>query len=569
MARAGKRQRSVPAGPAAVTALVLAAGSSSRMGRPKPLVPVLGKSLLTRVLDAVRSVHPTETVVVLGAEAAQVQKESDLRGTTVVVNPKFAEGMSSSLRLGAASATSSSGPLLVVLGDQPFVEPATLQTLIDRHASGGAKIVIPTFEGVRGNPILLDRSLLPELNALRGDIGCRAIFPEHPQDLVEVPVTDPGILIDVDTPDELLRLEQALEGHRVPTPEMLRPLVVDRVRLHREGPVRGLSRVRILPDVLALATRLESAREPFALATVVSARPPTSGKPGFKAIIRPNGEVTGWVGGSCTGRVLLSEALRSMEDGVPRLIRLSPDAEEGGMPTPGIVTRRLECESGGTMEIYVEPHLPEPELLVVGEAPVAKALAALGGFLGYRVTVVAPGARASDFPEGVRWEPDIERLSTLVTPGTFAVIASTGMYDETALKSILPRSPRYVGLVSSHRRGQAVHDSLRAEGLSEAELKRIRNPAGLDIAARDPEEIALSILSEITKVRRSEAPPPPAPTAVPPTKAAALSSVDPICGMEVEASSPLKATYQGVVYRFCSESCLAKFRRAPARYVPA
>ncbi|MGA7860557.1 MAG: NTP transferase domain-containing protein [Thermoplasmata archaeon] len=566
MGSAGKRRRGAPSGPVDVTALVLAAGASSRMGRPKPLVSLLGKPLLARILETVRTIHPAETVVVLGAAADEVRSGVDLRGTTVVVNPEFTEGMGSSLRQGAAAATST-GPLLIVLGDQPFVNAATLRALLQRYASGGAKILVPTFQGVRGNPILLDHALLPELDSLRGDIGCRAIFPGHTTDLVEVPVSDPGILIDVDTPAELARLEHALQGLASPTADALLPFVADRVALHRAGPVRGLSRVRILPDVLPLAAELERAREPFALATVVSVRPPTSGKPGFKAIIRPSGEVTGWVGGSCTGRVLLAEALQSMKDGLPRLIRLSPDAEDGGMPTPGVVTRRLECESGGTMEIYVEPHLPEPELVVVGEAPVAKAVAALGGFLGYRVTVVAPGARASDFPDGIQWEPDLERLSKLVAPGTFVVVASTGMYDETALKAILPRSPQYVGLVSSHRRGNAVLDSLKADGFRTDQLSQIRNPAGVDIAARDPEEIALSILSEITKVRRTAPMPTPEENAAPASTAPA--SIDPVCGMEVEASSPLHTSYQGAVYRFCSEGCLAKFRRAPARYVSA
>ncbi|MFZ0830421.1 MAG: NTP transferase domain-containing protein [Thermoplasmata archaeon] len=567
MAGAGKRRRATVAGPAGFTALILSAGTSTRMGRPKPLVPVLGQPLLARVLETVRSVHPFETVVVLGADAERVRKGVDLSGTTVVVNPEFGEGMGSSLRRGAAAAAPSKGPVLILLGDQPFVSPATLRALVERHAAGTAKILVPTFEGVRGNPVLLDRAVLPELGDVRGDIGCRAIFPGHTADLVEVPVKDPGVLIDVDTPEELDRLEQALEGHPSPSAGALRPLVADRVAMHREGPVRGLSRTRILPDVFALATELERAREPFALATVVSVRPPTSGKPGFKAIIRPNREVIGWVGGSCTGRVLLAEALQSMEDGTPRLIRLSPDAEEGGMPTPGVVTRLLECESGGTMEIYVEPHLPQPELLIVGEAPVAKAVAALGGFLGYRVTVAAPGARASDFPDGVQWEPDLERLSKLTAAGAFVVVASTGMYDETALKAILLRSPRYVGLVSSHRRGQAVVASLKAEGLSSGQLSQIRNPAGLDILARDPEEIALSILSEITKVRRSTTV--PIETADVPRSSTAPASIDPICGMEVEATSPLHTAYQGVEYRFCSESCLAKFRRTPARYAAA
>ncbi|MCI4351883.1 MAG: NTP transferase domain-containing protein [Thermoplasmata archaeon] len=568
MGAGGKRRARASSSPAKVTALVLAAGSSSRMGRPKALVPVLGQPLLARVLDTVRRLRPAETVVVLGSESDRIRKGIDLRDTTVVVNPDFEEGMSSSLRIGAAAAAPSSRPMLIVLGDQPFVAPATLEALIERHASGSAKILIPTFEGVRGNPILLDRVILPELDSLRGDIGCRGIFPGHTSDLVEVPVRDPGILIDVDTPAEVAQLERALEGHPEPTAGALRPLVAERVAVHRKGPVRSLSHVRILPNVLALAIQLENAREPFALATVVSVRPPTSGKPGFKAIVRPTGEVTGWVGGSCTGRVLVAEALQSMEDGLPRLVRLSPDVEDGATAPAGIVTRRLECESGGTMEIYVEPHLPEPELLVVGEAPVAKALAALGGFLGYRVTIVAPGARPSDFPDGVRWAPELERLPEVVTPGTFAVIASTGMYDESALKMILPKMPRYVALVSSRRRGKAVVDSLRSEGLADAWLKQIRNPAGLDIAARDPEEIALSIFSEITKVRRSE-PTPLASKGPARPVSTAPPSIDPICGMEVEAASPLRTTYKGVVYRFCSDGCLAKFRRSPAKFTAA
>jgi molybdenum cofactor cytidylyltransferase len=194
------------------------------MGRPKPLVPILGQPLLTRVLQTVRSIDPAETIVVLGAGADRIRDQVDLRGITVVVNSEFQDGMGSSIRHGAEAAESK-GPLLIVLGDQPFVEPATLQALIRRHAAGEGKILIPTFEGVRGNPILLDRTLLPELDSLRGDAGCSALFPIHAADLVEVPVTDPGILIDVDTPDELARLEELVKSAGSPTEAALRPLI--------------------------------------------------------------------------------------------------------------------------------------------------------------------------------------------------------------------------------------------------------------------------------------------------------------------------------------------------------
>ncbi len=296
------------------------------MRTPKPLVPVLGRPLLDRVLASLRAAHIAEVVVVLGADAKKVQSAIDLGPANVVVNPRFHEGMSSSLRLGVGRASAGTDALLVVLADQPFVSPRTLNALVKQHASGEGKILIPTYEGIRGNPVLLDASLAPELGQLKGDIGCRAIFPGHEAEIREVAVRDPGVLIDVDTPEELGRVERTLKDQPDPTAEELRPLVAERVALHGEGPVRALARSPIRPDVLALATELEKAREPFALATVVSVRPPTSGKPGFKAIIRPNRDVLGWVGGSCTGRVLLAEALKSMQDGLPRLIRLSPDA---------------------------------------------------------------------------------------------------------------------------------------------------------------------------------------------------------------------------------------------------
>ena len=478
MGKAVKRHGKLDSRPTKITAVVLAAGSSSRMGRPKPLVPILGKTLLDRVLGGVRDSHVAEIVVVLGSNAKQIQSEIDLQGTTVVMNPQFDDGMSSSLRRGVAAASSRSRGLLVVLGDQPFVSPKSLNALIAQHTSGTGKILIPTFEGIRGNPILLDQALIPELGQIKGDIGCRAIFPGHLSEVIEVAVPDPGVLIDVDTPEELKQIERTLGGHSTPTPAQLSLLVADRVAVHREGPVRALPRFRSRPEVPGPATELERAGKPFALNTTVSA---------------------------------------------------------------------------------------QPRLLVVGEAPVAKALAALGGFLGLGVTVVAPGARATDFPDGVRWEPDLERLGDLVTPGTYVVVASTGMYDESALRSALPKSPRYVGLVASRGRAKAVFDTLRAGGLPKEQLDRVHSPAGIDIAAREPEEIALSIVSEITQVRRTLPPETaePSPSLEP---AAESPSIDPICGVEVESSSPLRTTYRGALYLFCSEGCLEKFKRAPKQY---
>jgi len=194
-----------------ISAIVLAAGMSSRMGEPKALLPLGGEPMLARVLSTVRRSRAGETVVVLGFGADRVRKGVDLDTTTTVINPDFARGMSSSIRAALCAARPDAGGFLIVLGDQPFVSSATLDALIERHEASGAKILVPTVQGVRGNPVLVDRSLSGEMERIVGDIGCRAMFGRHGDDLVEVPVDDPGILVDIDTPEEYRRAAEALE----------------------------------------------------------------------------------------------------------------------------------------------------------------------------------------------------------------------------------------------------------------------------------------------------------------------------------------------------------------------
>lgn len=194
-----------------VTAIVLAAGTSSRMGELKPLLRISERPLLAHVLDSVRHSRVGHVVVVLGAEAERVRREVPLDEATVVVNPEYARGMSTSLRAGLHAAPARSEGYLIVLGDQPFVSPATMDALIERGRRDGAKILVPTFRGRRGNPVLVDRSLGAELERVRGDIGCRALFGHHPDELAEVPVEDPGILLDIDTPEQLARVREAVD----------------------------------------------------------------------------------------------------------------------------------------------------------------------------------------------------------------------------------------------------------------------------------------------------------------------------------------------------------------------
>lgn len=334
------------------------------------------------------------------------------------------------------------------------------------------------------------------------------------------------------------------------------------------------------------------------MATVVAVQRPTSARPGAHGIVHPDGAIEGWVGGSCAQPIVVREALRSLLDGQPRLLRLSREAPADSRRGDGVIEYVMTCHSGGTLEIYVEPHLPAPHLWVVGLTPIASALAALGAASGFRVSVIDPLAQAEQFPaaERVVGSDDLAGLDPEAVP--YVVVASQGQWDEEALAAILGRDVRYVGLVASPVRAAAVREWLRDEGGVPAErLAALRAPAGLDLGAETPEEVALSILAELIQVRRNRASfvaaPGPAtvagaasaPAGVAAAAAAAASPIatgggpdepgqivllDPVCGMTVERDHARHiAEHAGTVYAFCSVGCRSRFMRDPTAYVSA
>ena len=543
-----------------ISAIVLAAGNSSRMGEPKALVSIGGQPLLRRVLAAVRASPARDVVVVLGHEAERVRDEVSLDGTRIVVNSAFAEGMSTSIRAGLAAADSRAEGYLIVLGDQPFVAPTTMEALINARSTSNAKIMIPTFRGVRGNPVLVDRSLAGEVAAVTGDQGCRAIFGHHGAEILEVAVDDPGILVDIDTPSQAERAGRALASG-----DPLESLVPEADAVPHHGRMHDRPPRRSALDVLSLAADLSARGEPFVIATVVRAVRPTSGKPGAKAIVRPDRVVIGWVGGSCAQTAVLAESLAALRDGRPRLLRLSREAGHGSTED-GVVEYVMECHSGGAIDIYIEPNLPRPRLVLVGDSPVVETLAAMGRILSYRVLVVAPGLPAEAIPEADEVLTNLESLAAVVSPDTYAVVATMGKYDEFALQILAPSRARYVGLVASRRRAAVVREALLGKGLLRETVDRIQNPAGMDISAHTPEEIALSVMAEVTRTRRGGEPVPRLheEPAVPSEKAPIQ---DVVCGMEVGEGTPLTATYAGVVYRFCSEGCRSRFLAGPEKFL--
>ena len=334
--------------------------------------------------------------------------------------------------------------------------------------------------------------------------------------------------------------------------------------------------------LLERAVELDRAGKSFALATVVAVRRPTSARPGARGLIHPDGSIEGFVGGSCARPLVIREALRAMADGQPRLLRISKELPSDSRRGDGVVDEIMTCHSGGTLEIYVEPHLPAPALWIAGTSPIAGALAELGLAMGFEVTVMDPAAEGGHLPDAIRVIAG-DDFSVLPTPtvGPYVVVASQGTWDEEAVLSALRLEPAYVGLVASPTRAETVRAWLLGEGMAPERVAALRAPAGIDLGAEAAAEVAVSILAELVQVRRGRAAfvaaPGPATLAgdQPAQRQALLAPavddivlLDPVCGMTVDrASARHLAEHAGIVYAFCSIGCRSSFVREPDAYV--
>jgi xanthine dehydrogenase accessory factor len=297
-------------------------------------------------------------------------------------------------------------------------------------------------------------------------------------------------------------------------------------------------------DLLALAASLSASGERFALVTVVRREPPSSARVGDSALITEGGAYHGWAGGGCTRETVVREAQRSLADGEPRFLSLAPNG--AAAPRAGMVAVPMTCDSGGTVEIYVEPVLPVPHLFLFGASPAVRCLARLAHAMGYRVDVVHPDADVADFPEARSVQPAF--TAAALPRGAHVLVATMGDDDLEVLHSVLSQEPAYVGLIASRKRFEQVRSELASRGVPEAALARVAAPAGLDIGARTPEEIALSVMAQIVQERRKKTPEKPA------------EAIDPICGMTVAvAGARHTAEVQGVTYYFCCAGCRSKF----------
>ena len=300
-------------------------------------------------------------------------------------------------------------------------------------------------------------------------------------------------------------------------------------------------------QVMAQAAELEQRGEPFALATVVWRQGPSSSRLGARAIITTSGEVGGWIGGACAEPSVIRQAQQVISDGQPRLLLLGTTDQFGDAIPEGMTVVPIACQSEGALEVYIEPVLPVPHLVVVGRSPMAHTLAELARVLGWR----AERLESTDF------------TAAAVGERSMVVVATQGHGDEESLEQAVVARPAYIGLVGSRKRGAAVLGYLAERGVPQDQLDQVKVPAGLDLGKTAHTEIAVSILAELVQLRASGQ---IAASDTSPAKRVA-EAIDPVCGMTVAsipANRPL--THDGVTYYFCGAGCRRQFESDPASY---
>ncbi len=327
-------------------------------------------------------------------------------------------------------------------------------------------------------------------------------------------------------------------------------------------------------DILDQAGRLRAEGEPFVIATVVAYKSPQSAKTGSNAIIKPDGSISGWVGGGCVQPIVVREAQNALNTGKPKLVSISPEATDGDWN--GVEAYLMTCQGGGSIEIYLEPVLPKPDLLIVGNSPVAQILTALGRLLDFKVCIADPEAEREQFPEADVVLTDLESLRGRINSRSYVVVATMGNGDEEGLEAVVGTQPQYLGLVASKEKAISLFQYIRDKGTPDEDIERVKCPAGLEFGAETLPEIALSVMAEITRLRRVVSEQPLELVKI--SKGASLSvmqktaestteSVDPVCGMTVATAN---ATYKTVLeentFYFCSLRCKVAFAQSPQHY---
>ena len=349
--------------------------------------------------------------------------------------------------------------------------------------------------------------------------------------------------------------------------------------------------------VLDKAQALKAGGIPFVLATVVRCESPTSAKPGAKALVTAEGELFGWIGGGCAQPAVLDTAKKALEDGQARLIRVSP--AKGAPLEAGIIDFGMTCHSGGTLDIFIDPVIARPALLIIGASPAAQTLSVLAHHAGFAVHAAFPGADTEMFPQAVQIIDGLELETLQCGAPPLVVVATQGKRDEPGLEAAIESASPYIAFIASRRKADKLRRYLKERGHDPARVDAIVSPAGVEIGAVTPEEIAVSVLAAVIQARRGEASVraaspadgqqqgdraasaqsadafvvQAAPTSTRQTQdpeggccggSAPAHGVDPVCGMSVQiAGAEFVSNYQGQRYYFCCAGCQHSFDKDP------
>ncbi len=445
--------------------LVLAAGQSRRMGRPKLELPVEGSPMLRRTLETMLEA-PFERVRVVVAPGTALDLPDDAR-LEVVENPDAKWGISTSIRRGLASLPAEAEAIVIALGDLPMVRKETVLEILNAYEETRRPIVFPEYRGRQGHPVLWDRRFFDELRNLEGDRGAKGVLDRHRSVALAVPVTDPGVCLDIDTPHDYAELVSAREVAR------RKSLFVELEEAYQRG-------------------------EAVALVTILETRGSTPQKAGAKMVVGRDGRLRGTVGGGCVESEILFRAQRAIDTRKCEIgsYDFNADEDENG----------LIC--GGSMKVFIEPILPPPRVFVVGAGHVAQPVAQVAKIAGFEVVVMDDRVKYASrerFPDAdvVRAGP-IPELAAEFQYGdsAYVVIVTRGhKEDEEALRAFIDKETAYLGLIGSVTKLEKIVKRLERDGVRREKIERVHSPIGLDLGGSSPGEIAVSIVAELIAVR--------------------------------------------------------------------
>lgn len=306
--------------------------------------------------------------------------------------------------------------------------------------------------------------------------------------------------------------------------------------------------------------------EEFAVAQVIWREAPSSGKPGDKAIILKDGSLIGWIGGGCVRGIAVKEAQEAIKENKSRLVRIDPNADnnENGSHK----TYRMTCHSGDTMELFIEPVTPNPQLIIVGKSNIARALSKMAIAANFRVNVLAKNADKGMFPN-VKGIHDVVNFTKVkIDRNTFIVVSTQGEDDEESVKLAMETNSNYVGFIASQRKSGKIKEYLTQVGITSDRIETLRTPVGVDINAKLPEEIAISILAEIIQEFRN---PDNAGNTVASEASEAVNDdtyVNPVCNVPVSKKDAKHIVeYGGHTVYFCCDGCKVSFDNEPDKYI--